>query len=137
MMLKDEAQDLIEGWGAHYIPLILALGILTAFLLGATDFFTGSELSFSIFYLLPISAVTILSGKRYIGIILSIVSASLWFAADALAGTHYSHGLIPYWNTFVRLGYFLLHTLLLSLLIRRFREEKRMGLLDDLTQSAN
>jgi MFS superfamily sulfate permease-like transporter len=54
--------------------------------LAAMDHTTGYELSFSIFYLLPIAFTTWYAGL-YHGVLLSIVSASVWLIVDMTAGT--------------------------------------------------
>jgi signal transduction histidine kinase len=87
---------------------LVLLCLLIAVLLSAIDYLAGPELSFSIFYLFPVSLVTWLVGRRS-GIFLSAVSAGLWFAADLLTRyPSYSHPAIPYWNAAVRLGFFLI-----------------------------
>ena len=79
------------------------------------DYMTGAEPSFLIFYLVPVSVAAWFAGK-WPSVAVSIASAVAWFAADALSGTRYSHGLIPYWNALVCLGSFLIVGILLSAL---------------------
>lgn len=43
-------------------PFAILIGLFIVTFLGVTDFLTGTELSFSIFYLIPITLVTILAG---------------------------------------------------------------------------
>ena len=124
--------------GTKKYPLwvVMATGIFVVFFLGVTDYLTGAELSFSIFYLIPISLVT-LSGGRVPGLIISLISALTWLVADLTAGANYSKLLIPYWNAIVRLGYFVLHTYLVSILLRAVEREKAMAMRDPLTNAAN
>jgi diguanylate cyclase (GGDEF)-like protein len=103
--------------------------------IGTADFLTGSELSFSLFYLVPIFAVTWFSGKR-LGIIFSVASAMVWFMADSLAGHAYSQPVIRYWNALVRLSFFLVVTLLLPAL-KALEHEKTVARTDELTGIAN
>jgi hypothetical protein len=70
------------------------------------DYETGPEISFSIFYLLPISLVTWYTDLKG-GIVSATMSAITWLIADLLNPTIYSHPLIPYWNAVVRLLVFL------------------------------
>ncbi len=116
--------------------LVLLSGLLIVGFLGATDYLTGSELAFSIFYLVPITIVTLLGGKTQ-GMIVSCVSAATWAVADVLGGAQYSHPLIPFWNGAMRLGYFSLHTWLLSALKIVVNREKDRSMHDPLTGSAN
>jgi len=80
-------------------------GVLLVALLGALDYLTGYEISFSIFYLVPIALVTWVAGLP-LGIAASILSAATWLSVDLYGGQRYSQELIPYWNAFVRLGFF-------------------------------
>jgi signal transduction histidine kinase len=81
------------------IMLIAAAGITAVYLL---DYMTGTEISFSIFYLIPISVAVWYLGT-WEGIAASVVSAVLWFIGDARA---YSNDTIPLWNALVRFGFF-------------------------------
>jgi signal transduction histidine kinase len=91
----------------------MVMGLVLTTLLGGIDYLTGPELSFSIFYLIPISLLAWQVGRRA-GIAISIVSAASWLAADLLSGRPYAHPTVPYWNTVVRLGFFLITTYALS-----------------------
>ncbi|MFH1368802.1 MAG: GGDEF domain-containing protein [Elusimicrobiota bacterium] len=117
-------------------PAALAIGICIVAFFGLADYLTGSELSFSIFYLIPISLVTILAGLFY-GIIIAVISAAAWLTADLLPGANYTHALIPYWNAVVRLGYFILHAYLLSKLIEILSKAQDLSLRDSLTGAPN
>ena len=116
--------------------LLLLLGSLMIAFLGITDYLTGAELSFSIFYLIPISGVTLLAGRGY-GIAAALFSAGVWLAADLLGGSDYSHWLTPYWNSAVRTGYFLLHAFLLHGLTESIRTQKALSRTDPLTGTSN
>jgi diguanylate cyclase (GGDEF)-like protein len=116
--------------------LVLLAGIFLIAFLGTTDYLTGSELSFSVFYLIPITVVTLL-GSRTQGMIVSLVCATTWVLADIMGGAHYSHVLIPFWNGIVRLGYYILHTWLLSALKASIHREKDKSMHDPLTGAAN
>jgi signal transduction histidine kinase len=89
------------------------MGFVLVVIVGVLDFLTGPEISFSIFYLVPVSLVTWFSGRR-VGIFVSIVAAITWLTADLLSGAIYSYPIIPYWNATVRFGFFLIVTLVLS-----------------------
>jgi signal transduction histidine kinase len=100
----------------------MSLGFALAILLSLFDYLTGPELSFSIFYLIPVSMISWLAGRRC-GIVMSITSGLLWFAVDSLSGHSYSHPAVPYWNAAVRLGFFLIVTFAVAAL--RSAEERR------------
>jgi len=115
---------LIEKLSERSKPFIAATSIATAAILWVIDTVTGSEISFSIFYLIPISMMAWLSGRR-MAIILSLICAALWGAADVMGGQIYSHPLIIVWNATVRLGFFMVvsHTLAALKTAQERREE--------------
>ncbi len=88
---------------------LVILSLIFILILGIVDYLTGPEISFSIFYLLPISLAAWFIGKRE-GIAMSAAGAASWLIADLLAGQLYSHPAIPYWNAAVRLGFFVIVT---------------------------
>jgi len=102
-------------------------------LLGGIDYLTGTEFSFSIFYLLPVSMVAWFAGKRA-GVLISVVSVVAWLIADLAAGHIYSHPAILPWNTLVRLGFFLIMTYILTILqtVQHKREELIQFVVHDL-----
>jgi NtrC-family two-component system sensor histidine kinase KinB len=86
-------------------------------LVGVLDYVSGQELSFSIFYLLPVSLVAWFVGWRA-GVLISMTAAVSWFLAGLPSVAGYSSRLIPVWNTLVRLVFFLFVTHILSTLRR-------------------
>jgi signal transduction histidine kinase len=86
---------------------LVMLGLLLTVLLGAADYLTGPELSFSIFYLIPVCLVAWFVDRRA-GITMSVIGAVVWLMADLAAGHFYSHLAIAYWNATVRLGFFII-----------------------------
>ncbi|HEX7022542.1 MAG TPA: ATP-binding protein [Trueperaceae bacterium] len=108
--------------------LALLGSLLLVLLVGLLDFLTGADLSFSLFYLLPIALATRQLG-RFWGLALSVVSALAWFWADAAAGLH-PLGPLPFWNALVRLTFFVICVLFLSGLAERRRLELERELAD-------
>ncbi len=102
------------------------LGITLAYLGVALaawlDFITGPEISFSIFYMVPISIIAWFYGKTP-AVIMSFVGAILWFEVDRRSGGIYSHPLIPYWNASVRLIFFLMSSFVVIYFRQRANEE--------------
>lgn len=115
---------------------IILAGLLLMSLIGTVDYLTGSEISFSIFYLLPILFVS-WYGKNVAGYFSCIMSAGVWFWVDRLVGNSYSHFLIPYWNAFVRLGFFITTAYLLCGIKAHLRREQQLARLDTLTGLLN
>lgn len=114
----------------------MILGVVLTGVVGVIDHLTGPEVAFSIFYLIPISLVTWFVGK-WSGFSISIASAVTWLAADLSAGHTYSHYIIPYWNSTVRLGFFFIVTFSLSALKRFLEQESELARKDYLTGVAN
>ena len=79
-------------------------GILMVVVVGMADYATGESISMSVFYLIPIMFASWYDG-RVSGIILSVLSALLWFLAETIPGSHPSI-LIPIWNASSRLMIF-------------------------------
>lgn len=103
--------------------MVVTLGVLLVMSIGAVDYMTGPDLSFSIFYLIPVSYV-VWHSERRLGILMSFIAALAWLAVDLSSGQVYSHFLFAYWNALVRLGFFLAVTYLLSALKGAQQREK-------------
>ncbi len=128
---------LLRTWiGEPSRERVLTVGVLIVLFVGVLDVLTGDELSFSIFYVFPISLVVWLSDRRS-GFLLSLFCAAIWLAADYLAGARYSNPSFPYWNTMVRVGFFTIIAYLLSALNMRLELEQKMARIDPLTQVVN
>ncbi|MDS4026553.1 MAG: diguanylate cyclase [Candidatus Contendobacter sp.] len=115
---------------------IMLMGLVLIVAVGVCDFLSGYEISFSVFYVIPISLVTWFTG-RWPGIMASLISAVVWLWADAAAGNTYSNPLIPMWNSFIRLSFFVIITSLLSTLRIAMEHEKELSRTDNLTGAAN
>ena len=85
----------------------MAITFLVLLVLGVLNFLTGYEISFSIFYLIPIAFALWHVGKGF-ALITAFISATIWELSDILAGHVFSHPVIPIWNAGVRLGFFII-----------------------------
>ncbi len=94
-------------------------------LLGLVDMLTGSEISFSIFYLLPVALATWKLDRRW-GITFSLVSGAVWLAADLAGREAMLTSAIPLWNALVRIGFFLLFVAVLQDLWETRERESRI-----------
>ncbi len=115
---------------------ILIIGFLMVALLGVIDYFSGYEMSFAIFYLLPVMFIGWFSERRY-AIAISILSGVVWYIADILSGHLYSHPILPVWNAIMRLGFFLLIVFSLSEIKRLLVSEQTSARIDFLTGISN
>ncbi|MEO0375976.1 MAG: GGDEF domain-containing protein [Cyanobacteria bacterium P01_A01_bin.17] len=113
-----------------------AIASFILLLLGSIDFYSGFELSFAIFYLIPV-ALLAWGVSRSSGFVLSIASAAIWLTANRLAGDQLSHPALPYWNALTRLGFFWVVSALLAEVKRLLESERRLARMDPLTGALN
>lgn len=106
-------RSLLVGGGTALVPLV-----------GFIDYISGWEFSFGIFYLLPVSLVS-LGGGKWPGLALSLVSAAVWLGVELATNPNYTNPFAPYWNALVRLGFFVIFTLMLDSLRRAWHYEKQ------------
>jgi hypothetical protein len=128
---KQQRADLSWKAQAGYI----LLGLITTGVVGWLDLLTGYEVSFSVFYLIPIALITWKIG-RFGGIVISVASALTWLLVETIlrsptifrwvagyipllpptirVGPPYSSPVTPFWNAAVRFIFFLIITLLLA-----------------------
>ena len=110
----------------------MSLGIVLMLFVGIIDYVTGTELSISIFYLLPIALVTWYVNKAT-GIIMSVSGVIIWHSVDFAAGHVYSHPAISYWNSLVQLSIFLTVVFILSAF--KIEYSRKMQLISDLKKA--
>ena len=112
-MLTELLQTLDGVFGQIRRPILIANCLLLVGVIGTLDHLTGYEISFSIFYLVPIG-IAAWHGNRKLGLWMSIVSAVVWLVTDLTGGHRYRWAIIPFWNATVRLGFFVVVSHLLS-----------------------
>ena len=127
----------VDSWlsGLTRVQLATSALLLVA-LIGLIDYLTGYELSFSIFYLIPIAASAWYAGTR-LGIAVCNIAAATWLVVDHASGHQYSSVVIPLWNAGVRLGFFAIVTHLLVKLRRALALQASLAQLDGLTGIMN
>ncbi|MEI8202245.1 MAG: adenylate/guanylate cyclase domain-containing protein, partial [Bacteroidota bacterium] len=90
----------------QYLVTAIALVLISG--IGFLDYITGYEISFSIFYLIPISLLALYRGsKKPVIIFTAIFSATIWWVSEILSNNTYSNLLISFWNAFVGLMLFM------------------------------
>lgn len=114
----------------------LLLGFVFIGVIGLFDLWTGYEIAFSLFYVLPIAFLVWFAGQS-VGLAASCLSALVWLAADAASGHSYSSLWIPIWNTMIRLSFFVIIVLLLSALRKAVERETALARTDNLTGAIN
>jgi diguanylate cyclase (GGDEF)-like protein len=111
-----------------------SLGMVAA--IGYIDQITGTEISFSIFYLLPV-AFAFWQGGSWPGVATTTAGAAAWLIAELLSGHQYTHAVIPYWNALMRGLIFLAVGILLQRLKRALDRETHLATRDALTGIGN
>lgn len=117
-------------------PLAVAGALVLASALAVVDHLTGIEVSFSLFYVVPVTLAAWVAGLQA-GVAVSIFAAVAWQVANRLAGETFSSELIPYWNAFSRLSVLLVVALLLARLKAALERERALSRIDPLTGVAN
>ncbi len=103
---------------------------------GILNYLTGFEASLSFFYLIPISLVTWLTGRK-LGVVASLAGAIVWLITDEAVGNSYLQPFIYTWNTLIILAFFVIVVFLLSALKRALEHEKELAYTDYLTGAVN
>jgi signal transduction histidine kinase len=84
----------------------IAITLLVLAGVGLIDFLTGHEISFSVFYLLGVALAVWFVGTGF-GVLVSILSVAVWMVGDLVSGARFSTPLIPIWNAFILLTFYL------------------------------
>ena len=116
---------------------ITTIALLLTVLISIVDYIVGYEISTSLFFLIPIALATWYGTYRQ-GVFFAFLASIVWYTIDAAFTPHfYSHPLIPFWNTGVRLGLFVIATQFLTLLKTQSNAEKNLSRTDGLTGLMN
>lgn len=93
------------------------------------DLHTGVEISFSIFYLIPVSLMAWSAGIAP-AVAMSVICAVAWLMIEyKLGGRVYSNPSVAYWNSLVRFGFFSVTAVsagLIRRMLKRERENSRL-----------
>lgn len=105
-------------------------------LLSVLDFLSGQEITFSFFYLLPVSLAAWYLGRKE-GVFLSVASALTWTLVNQIFEGGAIKLFVSYWNAGAHLGFFLIFTLLVSEVRRLLEKERLLARTDFLTGVLN
>ena len=121
------------GWpGSAKVAIVVVLLAAVAGL----DIATGPEMSFSVFYLVPVLFAGGLV-SRSAGRITAVVCAATWGYVDVRSGPASSAAWIQLWNSAVRLAFFLVINELVSMLRVAHSRQSALARTDSLTGIAN
>jgi diguanylate cyclase (GGDEF)-like protein len=124
---------ILEGRSLFFwiVTNIILVGVF-----GVIDFITGNEFSFSLFYLIPITFISWYT-NRSMGFFISVLCVVTWGAADFFVGEEYPHPVIYFWNTLLRLGFFIITTYLISELHKTQKKVETLARTDYVTGAVN
>jgi len=118
------------------IGVAVAVVVLTA-VVGLVDYWTGFDVSFGLFYLIPVGCAAWYLG-RSAGLWLALLSSVAWLLANMLTERG---GELPTvvvsWNAFTRLGFFAVVAYLLANLHAALERERALARTDHLTGANN
>ncbi len=125
--------DSLERINKTFLVFItfLLIGII-----GFIDYITGSELTLSVFYVIPISLV-IWGVNKWYGYLASIASVGIWIFADSRTGFSFINPFFMIWNNVIWFLFFIIFTFLQSELKSSLNREKELSHTDYLTSAAN
>jgi diguanylate cyclase (GGDEF)-like protein len=115
---------------------LIALTVFTTFSLGVVDYFTGFELSFSFFYLIPVT-MTAWAISRNAGLASSVLCATVWLISNLLSGQTFLNFFVGVWNTLILFGFYAIVAILLTELRQSLEEEQLLANIDPLTGAMN
>jgi diguanylate cyclase (GGDEF)-like protein len=98
--------------------IIIGVCVILCALIGWVGVFIGNELSFAIFYVIPVMTAAWYAGKTG-GIFISVFAALTWLSGDLLGGRNYTMALIPFVNAAARTVLFLIIAVL-ALTVRKY-----------------
>jgi diguanylate cyclase (GGDEF)-like protein len=127
-----EMTNMFTALGKAGRPFWFITGLALLCVVATLDHATGSELSFSLFYLIPIVIFSWAVGRNA-GVTSAFVSAGIGLLIEVVSETTYSNAFVYLWNTMIHLGFFLLPALLLESIER----EKTQARKDSLTGAFN
>ncbi len=116
------------SWTAGAFIAIVAVGIV--------DYATGPEITFSVFYLVPVALAAWLSGTT-VAVAASILAAAGWLSAELASSRLDTNVFVYAWNFGARLLFLMLVALLLARLRHMFDRERTLSRTDALTGLPN
>jgi diguanylate cyclase (GGDEF)-like protein len=116
---------------------MIAAAMTLIVVIGVMDYLAGPELvSIHPLYFAPIAITAWYIGVRA-AIALSLAAAGVWLLADSMANSGVSHTVVPFLNTIVSLGAFIVIGALLAMIRRHLTREGQLAATDPLTGLAN
>ncbi|AMV73949.1 hypothetical protein JCM30471_23720 [Desulfuromonas carbonis] len=116
-------------------PWLVVVALSATLLLGLINYWTGEELSFSLFYVAPLLLLAWYA-RREETYSCALLAALVWMAAE-VANRSYYNAWAPFWNALVRFGFFLLVSHLVLRVRGLLRLQQALAGTDTLTGLVN
>ncbi|UBF25382.1 GGDEF domain-containing protein [Kovacikia minuta CCNUW1] len=133
--MKQLGKSFINYWKQQPSVLVVGVGALLVVLIGIIDYFTITDISLAIFYLIPITFVTWFA-SRWFGFLVALEAAIAWWLVDLLTKSDAYFWLIS-WNAMINFGFFSITAYLLSNLKFAYERQKYLARTDALTGAVN
>jgi len=117
-------------------PAVMAIALLLVAIVGLFDGATGPDYSFSAFYFVPVVLTAWYAG-RGTAILIAVLGAAAWLAADIGGKAYHENSLALLWNDFMELSLFLFAAYVISALKEKLDCEEEIARTDHLTGIAN
>jgi diguanylate cyclase (GGDEF)-like protein len=114
----------------------LLASLLLLALIAALDYQVSGEITFTAFYMLPVSLATWFAGRRW-GLAIAALAIIVALAANTASGLHYSQPAIYVWDSLMELGPLVLVAGLLTRVRDVLAHEQRLARTDYLTEVYN
>ena len=134
--MERKAQQFFETLENQSPLFSTTVGFAILGLLGVLDYFTGNELTLSLFYLIPIVWATWAVDQRT-GLFMSFISGLTLLGAETAAGQTYSHPLFYLLNTLLRTLFYVVVVYLVTELQKSRKEEQLAARTDFVTGAVN
>jgi diguanylate cyclase (GGDEF) domain len=117
-------------------PWVIIFSFVAVAGIGYLDIITGTELSLSFFYLLPV-CLTASVADLWVVAINSAVCSGIWIGARYIGGLNDSTPFVFAWNALMRFGIIFITGYLFNRLVIELKEKTELSLTDSLTGIAN
>lgn len=115
--------DLVDRSVLHQKVLIASL-FVALLAIGALDAATGSNMSFGVFYVLGVIAVSVVAGPR-IGVAAALFGAVMWGTADVITIGPRLSPAVGVWNLLTRFGVHVIVVMLISAVLDALRTSRQ------------
>ncbi len=114
---------------------LASLIVILIAIVALADYLTGTQLSFSIFYVVPVALASWYASRR-LAVLTCLLATMTWLIVE-ISTISYMNSFIPMWNAAVRLGFFAITSVLLVALKTALERQQELASLDGLTQVLN